>query len=309
MPQMPTGPGAPSDVGPDGGLVDPGMVGPDGLPMDPAAGDGPPPGDADPGDEPFEGPDDDGSGDAPPGDDDDNGSPPPPKGKSKKKSALYRGVSGQRLTEDQLIRHIAVQASGADPRVMARLRAEGKRGRKTASQHHTTLPTGHQVAIDQHGHDWFGTISHPASSQIHLMHLGQGDDPRAAAERELSRGPASAFIRSTTPGGEEPAAPSQWWNTPSRNETLFHASRRPFGKTAAGAKAGRDHYRRGWAASERASDFTGYGPSPLERADGRNEPGEWYQGYHDYGSDRPKYHSLDCPGTGDHNGENGCTLQ
>lgn len=135
MPQMPMGPGAPSDVGPDGGLVDPGMIGPDGAPMD---GGGPPPGeDAEPGD----GPQDDaagGGGDFPPpedgSDDDATGSAPPKKGdspkkgKPKKESARrYLGLEGQVLREDQFVRHLAVRASGADPRVMAALRAESRR--------------------------------------------------------------------------------------------------------------------------------------------------------------------------------------
>jgi hypothetical protein len=312
MPQMPTGPGAPSDAGPDGGLVDPGMVGPDGMPVDPAAGDGPPPGDADPGDEPLEDPDG-GGGPPAPGDDDDSDPTPPPKGKSKKKSSrLYRGVSGQPLNEDQFVRHIAVQASCGDPRVLATLRAESARRRVTAGKYHVTLPTGHHVSIDQHGPDWYGKVSHPASSQVHYMHLGQGGDPRAAAEQQLSRGPASAFIRSTTPGQreEEAAAPSQWWNTPQRSfeDAPFHASR----KTAAMSeqdKARRGHYQRGWRASERAAYWNGEGESALERADWKNEPHAWYQGYHDNGSGRPKFHSLDCPGTGDHDGENGCTLK
>jgi hypothetical protein len=129
MPQMPNGPGAPSDVGPDGGLVDPAMIGPDGMPAD---GGGPPPGmDDDGGDGP---PGAAGGGDesgAPPGGDskeNDSGSGPPPKGKGgkpKKESALrYRGVQGQPLTERQLVRHIAVVASGRDPRVMELLRRD-----------------------------------------------------------------------------------------------------------------------------------------------------------------------------------------
>lgn len=136
---MPGAPGAPSDVGPDGGLVDPAMVGPDGMPMDE---EGPPPGeDGDPEGEPP----DDGGDVFPPGGGDDGGSGPPPpgkggpgkpKGKPKKESALrgiavrrYNGLEGQPLTEDQLLRHVAVRASGADPRVMTLLRAEGRRAR------------------------------------------------------------------------------------------------------------------------------------------------------------------------------------
>lgn len=128
---MPAGPGAPSDAGPDGGLVDPGMVGPDGVPVDDG---GPPPGeDA----EPDGGPQDDAAGgaagDGPPsasGGDDDTGSAPPKKGKSKKESARrYHGADGQALTEGQLLRHVAVRVSGADPRVLAAMRAESAQGR------------------------------------------------------------------------------------------------------------------------------------------------------------------------------------
>lgn len=46
-------------------------------------------------------------------------------------------------------------------------------------------------------------------------------------------------------------------------------------------------YRRGWSASERASE------GALERADMRNEPNEWYDGYMDFAAVRPKYHSRD----------------
>lgn len=125
---MPMGPGASSDVGPDGGLVDPGMIGPDGMPMDDEGG--LPPGE------------DDGAGDVPPDEDapppgdgdEDEDAGPPPKGKPKKKAGLhgiavrrYNGLEGQPLTEDQFLRHVAVRASGADPRVMARLRADAGR--------------------------------------------------------------------------------------------------------------------------------------------------------------------------------------
>lgn len=170
MPQMPMGPGAPSDVGPDGGLVDPGMVGPDGMPMD---GEGPPPGEDGEEGGPLEGPPDDGD-DAPPpgGDDDATGSGPPPKGKSKKKSSLhgiavrrYNGLEGQPLTEDQFLRHVAVRASGADPRVMARLRAEGRRGRrpprKTAmhvERNHGDMP---EHELRRHMRDRHGFIDSP----------------------------------------------------------------------------------------------------------------------------------------------------
>jgi hypothetical protein len=313
MPQMPMGPGAPSDVGPDGGLVDPGMVGPDGAPAD---GDGPPHGDSEPGDGPFEGPGDDSGTEPPPGDDDDSGPPPPPKGKSKKKSSLrYRGTAGQQLNEEQLVRHMAVAASGADPRVMARLRAEGAKKRVTANARpYRTLSSGHQVSIGRTGRDWYGTITHPASSQIHLMHLGQDGDPRQEAERQLARDPARSFVHATTPdrGGEgmpERESPNQWWNTPNQvfRDTPFHSASR----TAARGeeeKTARGHYQRGWNAGQRAvNGVYDYGPSPLEKADTRGEPKQWYDGYHDYTADRPKYHALECTTTGDHD-QPGCSL-
>jgi hypothetical protein len=134
MPQMPNGPGAPSDIGPDGGVVGPDALGPDGMPMDggfPPDDDGeggPPPGEADAGPPGAAG---GGDGDQPPpaGDSkkDDSGSGPPPKGKSKKKSVRrYAGLGGERLTEDQLVRHLAAALSGYHPDVMARLRATAR---------------------------------------------------------------------------------------------------------------------------------------------------------------------------------------
>jgi hypothetical protein len=135
-PQMPGGPGAPSDVGPDGGLMDPGMIGPDGMPV----GGGMPPeeggeeGGMPPGDDEEAGPGGEGAPPSPGDDDDSEGSPfpkgkgekkPPPKGK--KEGALYRGLQGQPLTEGQLIRHLAAHASGHDPRVLSALRREAGR--------------------------------------------------------------------------------------------------------------------------------------------------------------------------------------
>lgn len=138
MPQMPSGPGAPSDIGPDGGLADPGMIGPDGLP----AGGAPLPGDEDGEDE------EDGEDGGPPFGDEDGGSssPPPssggknndskksdkkkpPPGPKKGSARRYRGFTGQALTEDQFIRHMAVALSGASPAVMARLRSDRAAGR------------------------------------------------------------------------------------------------------------------------------------------------------------------------------------
>jgi hypothetical protein len=224
MPQMPNGPGAPSDVGPDGGLVDPGAIGPDGMPVD----GGPPPGDDEDGDGPPGAP---GGGDdgAPIGGDsgdDDSGGGPPPKGKSKKKSARkYRGVLGQPLTEDQLARHIAVVVSGGDPMVMARLRAEAS-ARKTAGagmswparewesfkgglQGIRRVPMNrspHDVSLGQHPGTgkWYMAI-HPQAPehahQAHVVPLGRvPEHPGAAAGKALGQPEVRDFLHATTPG-------------------------------------------------------------------------------------------------------------
>lgn len=233
---MPMGPGAPSDVGPDGGLVDPGMVGPDGMPP---GGDGPPPGeDAGPGDGPM----DDaagGEGDFPPeGDDDDATQGGPTKkgdpGKKQKKGSLrgiavrrYNGLDGQPLTEEQLIRHLAVRASGAHPRVMALLRAEGRR-RVTADRGemmpYRTLSSGHQVHVGRTPSGWMGVISppEPYTASPHLMDLGTGtrQDAHRLAEAHLSRGPARDFVRATSGDMGDPGMPvsttvhSEWYRSP-----------------------------------------------------------------------------------------------
>jgi len=244
MPQMPMGPGAPSDVGPDGGLLDPGMVGPDGMPAD---GEGPPPGDAAAEGGPEGSPPD--GEELPPGDDGgDDDTPFPPKkdknsgkGGNKKESARFRGFEGQSLTEGQLVRHLAVRLSGADPRVMARLRAEGDARRAAATEErlYRALPTGHRVSVGRLGNDWYGVIRHPASQQVHYMHLGQPGDVRGEVERQLGTGLARSFIDSTTPGhaGGQPGmpeqAPGQWWNSGQQRfqDTPFHSAsrgRRPF---------------------------------------------------------------------------------
>ena len=48
-------------------------------------------------------------------------------------------------------------------------------------------------------------------------------------------------------------------------------------------------YRRGWAAEAYGSD------GAMDRADSRNEPGAWYDGYTDSSAGNPKYHFRDCP--------------
>lgn len=137
MPQMPNGPGAPSDIGPDGGVLPPDAVGPDGLPiggeedLPPGAEDdegGFPP-DAEGDDEGFPSEDDEGP---PEGDDGDGDEGPPPpkkkdKGKSKKESVkTYHGPDGVVMTEDQFVRHLAAAFSGNNVEVLARLRAEAR---------------------------------------------------------------------------------------------------------------------------------------------------------------------------------------
>lgn len=74
---------------------------------------------------------DGGSGDAPPSDDDSggDGSPVPPKGKSKKKSARYRTITGARLSESAYAEYLAVRYSGDGERaeLLDRLRASRRR--------------------------------------------------------------------------------------------------------------------------------------------------------------------------------------
>jgi hypothetical protein len=103
---------------------------------------------------------------------------------------------------------------------------------------HRTLSSGHQVSLGRHGPDWYGIISapHPFARHTHMMYLGRGDDPREAADRELSRGPARNFVHATTdysgaaPGApvEAPgAAPGRWWNSPQRRtfeDPIFHSA-------------------------------------------------------------------------------------
>jgi hypothetical protein len=240
MPQMPMGPGAPSDVGPDGGLLDPGMVGADGMPAD---GEGPPPGDAAAEGGPEGSPP--GGEELPPGDDGgDDDTPFPPekdkksgKGGNKKKSARFRGLDGQFLTEAQFVRHLAVRLSGGDPRVMARLRAEGARRRTATTEErpYRTLPTGHQVSVGKLGGTWYGVIRHPESSQVHYMHLGMPEDALREADRQIGTGLARSFIDATTPGhaGGHPGmpqdAPGEWWNHPPQR-LQASGGRRPFGR-------------------------------------------------------------------------------
>lgn len=139
MPQMPAGPGAPSDVGPDGGMIPPDAVGPDGMPADPGMeedDEGAPPfgGDEDTGP-----PDDDngapssGGPSSGRGKSDDSGSKKKPSKSGSGKTLAYRGFDGQLLNEDQYVRHLAVALSGAHPAVMAALRADARSSSRRAS--------------------------------------------------------------------------------------------------------------------------------------------------------------------------------
>jgi hypothetical protein len=74
-------------------------------------------------------------------------------------------------------------------------------------------------------------------------------------------------------------------------ESSTTASRRTTAsRKVAGSERGTEEYRkayqRGWASSAR----TGFGA--LEAADSRGEPSAWYDGYHDFASDRPKWASM-----------------
>ena len=51
----------------------------------------------------------------------------------------------------------------------------------------------------------------------------------------------------------------------------------------------RDAYNRGWRASGRAGAV-----APLDAADFRGEPDEWYDGYFDRANDRFKWHDALC---------------
>lgn len=53
-------------------------------------------------------------------------------------------------------------------------------------------------------------------------------------------------------------------------------------------------YRRGWQASARDTGATAW-ETPMDRADARGEPDEWYDGYSDHSQDNPRYHYRDCP--------------
>ena len=64
----------------------------------------------------------------------------------------------------------------------------------------------------------------------------------------------------------------------------------------------RKAYTRGWNTSTYAQSAT-----PLDNADARREPEEWYDGYYDAGAGRQKWHLPYCRAEGTHhNDEGGC---
>jgi len=52
-------------------------------------------------------------------------------------------------------------------------------------------------------------------------------------------------------------------------------------------------YQRGWNASQKYT-ITKDGRTPIERADDRNEPHAWYDGFDDNSCQLPKFHSQTC---------------
>lgn len=89
-----------------------------------------------------------------------------------------------------------------------------------------------------------------------------------------------------------------------RAETF--ADGRPFDLTS---------YRRGWDTGlrecrlQRPELIDRDGKTPLERADWRGEPNEWYDGYSDQAQGNPKYHYRDCPVCGVEEGPHlGCPI-
>jgi len=125
-PQAPAGPGAPSDIGPDGGVLPPDALPPDGDPS--MMGPGGAPEDDEDGGNPFAGdddapPDEDGSGSPEDDDEGDDAPPPPPKGKSRKKGSYRSLTDGELMDEDTFARHVAARLSGCDPAVLAAIRS------------------------------------------------------------------------------------------------------------------------------------------------------------------------------------------
>jgi hypothetical protein len=242
------GPGAPSDIGPDGGVLPPDAMGPDGLPMggaemgpdgEPLDDEGFPPDEMD---DEEGGPPEDLSG--PPGaadDEDADDEPPPPKkkdkGKSKKGSlTTYHGLNGEVLTESQFIRHLAATLSGGHPAVMAQLRAEAEVG---PHAHYPSGPepgAGHYCqrcgqGIEQSpaGH-WVPRLSKVPLDPSGYAPVSPADrKPRATPAPQLPLAPmhnprrTAAFHQDARGHGSGASNPDQW---PTQGEVVHHVLQR-----------------------------------------------------------------------------------
>lgn len=121
-----------------------------------------------------------------------------------------------------------------------------------------------------------------------------GDDEDAGAEEE------GGFPPEGDDGGDDAPPPKKKSKGDSKSKSKSKKE-----SAHLGASEYDGHYNRGYRASQ--SPGSGYGPSKLERADDRNEPKAWYDGYHDYAADRPKFHSRDCSASR-HGEDAGCSL-
>lgn len=95
---------------------------------------------------------------------------------------------------------------------------------------------------------------------------------KAASTFEADQGDAGASTPAATPEAAEEALPDP-------KKALKDAP-----VTVKGSDAYKKAYLRGWRTSQKGSQN-----SALDNADGRGEPGAWYDGYHDYADSRPKW--------------------
>jgi hypothetical protein len=163
------------------------------------------------------------------------------------------------------------------------------------------LPLSDKDWLQQHGFEAarrHASRDVPESLKAHLRQYHPSVDPREpgydahlAHDREHEYGTAGSPEHDHDyPYGQAQGHVLDEWESrsPDAYGQGFEASRRQ----AAGGPVYNGHYSRGWRASQNPG--SGYGPSPLERADDRNEPRAWYDGYLDYATGRPKFHSRDC---------------